>query len=165
MDCLLKAKKSTKLHMKLHSIQTELGPAALSAIEHPIHPIESPHNWGLIFWGRCDRATFGTLLLSSKAAWIADYDIKRKVAIVLYPPDLAGKELAIDTACVDAVCPSCGASEYRSNGRSWECKSCGRCWLKREAKARGGKRAGAGRKSIVRQENRGDRHCEIAPVL
>jgi predicted RNA-binding Zn-ribbon protein involved in translation (DUF1610 family) len=133
--------------MKLHIIATELGAATLASIEAPIGPIDAPEGWGLVFWGRCDRATFGRLLLSSKAVWIADCDINRKVAIVLFPPGLAGKEFPIDTTCVEAICPSCGASDYRSNGRSWECKGCGRSWLKREGKPKGGKRVGAGRKA------------------
>jgi predicted RNA-binding Zn-ribbon protein involved in translation (DUF1610 family) len=133
--------------MKIHSISTELGPASLASIETPIHPIDAPPGWGLIFWGRCDRASFGTLLLSSSATWIADYDMKRKLAIVLHPPEVAGKELAIDTTCVDAICPSCGSTDYRSNGeRLWKCRSCDRQWVKGGAKIRGGRRAGAGRK-------------------
>jgi predicted RNA-binding Zn-ribbon protein involved in translation (DUF1610 family) len=133
--------------MEIHSIQTPIGAALLVSIEEPVHPIDAPKCWGLIFWGRCDRASFGQLLLASSAEWIADFDINQKVAIVLHPPELAGKKLEIDTSCVEATCPKCGASDYRSNGRSWECRSCGRQWLKSGSRPRGGKREGAGRKA------------------
>jgi predicted RNA-binding Zn-ribbon protein involved in translation (DUF1610 family) len=133
--------------MKIYSIATPIGSAILASIEEPIHPIDAPKGWGLIFWGRCDRVTFGTLLLGSSAHWIADFDINQKVAIVLHPPELAGKRLEIDTSPVEATCPNCGASDYRSNGRSWECRSCGRQWLKNGSRTRGGKRENAGRKA------------------
>jgi hypothetical protein len=115
--------------MKIHSITTDLGPALLAA---PTHGVEAPEGWGLIFWGRCGRATFGQIILSSKAKWIADYDIRRKVAVVMWPPEMAGKAMSIDTTCVEAVCPKCGSSNYKSNGeRNWKCKDCDRQWLKR----------------------------------
>ena len=116
--------------MKLHSIATEIGSALLVDIAEPIHPVEAPEGWGLVFWGRSDRATFGTLILSSKAKWIADYDIRAKVAIVMWPPELAGKAMPIDTTCVEAVCPGCGSSNYVSNGVNWQCKDCGKRWRK-----------------------------------
>jgi hypothetical protein len=133
--------------MKLHSIATPIGAATLAEITTPIHGIQGPEDWGLIFWGRCDRATFGQILLSSQAKWIADYDVRAKVAIVIWPEELAGKILEIDTACVDAICPHCGASDYRSDGPSrWLCKSCDRTWAK-NPKPRGGAGRGQGRKS------------------
>jgi hypothetical protein len=116
--------------MKLHSIQTPIGAAILAEIIAPLHGIESPEGWGLIFWGRCDRATFGQIILSSNAEWIADYSPKSKKAIVIWPAELAGKELAIDTTCVDAVCPRCDGSHYIENGINYLCRDCGRQWRK-----------------------------------
>lgn len=123
--------------MKLHSITTDLGAALLVEIADSIHPTEAPEGWGLIFWGRCDRATFGTLILSSKAKWIADYDIRAKVAIVMHPPELAGKTMQIDTTAVDAVCPECGSTDYWASGINWRCKVCDRQWRQKPGGKRG----------------------------
>lgn len=116
--------------MKIYSIATPIGSALLASIEEPVHPIESPKGWGLIFWGRCDRSTFGQLLLASKADWIADFDIKSQEAIVLYPLKFAGKRLEIDTTCVEATCPDCGSTHYVSTGVNWKCRKCDRQWRK-----------------------------------
>ena len=116
--------------MKLHSITTALGPALLVDIAEPRHSVKAPDGWGLIFWGRSDRATFGSIILSSKGKWIADYDVKAKAAIVIWPEELAGKAISIDTTAVDAICPRCGSTEYWSNGINWRCKKCDRQWRK-----------------------------------
>jgi predicted RNA-binding Zn-ribbon protein involved in translation (DUF1610 family) len=120
--------------MKTHSIKTSIGSALLASIEEPVHPIEAPKGWGLIFWGRCDRSTFGQLLLASKADWIADFDIKSQEAIVIYPLKFAGKRLEIDTTCVEAACPDCGSTQYVSTGINWKCKKCDRQWRKSPGK-------------------------------
>ena len=132
--------------MKLHSIITPIGPALLAEILDPALGIDAPEGWGLVYWGRCDRATFGALLLASKAEWIADYDIKAKAAIVLWPDAMVGKVLDIDTACVDAICPHCGSSEYSSAAKNWLCTNCGKRWRKAGAKPRGGSGRGQGRR-------------------
>lgn len=135
--------------MKLHSISTPIGAATLAEIVTPIHGIEGPEDWGLIFWGRCDRATFGQILLSSKAKWIADYDVRAKVAIVLWPAELAGKTFPIDTTCVDATCPHCGSTDYRADGAArWKCRNCDRTFAK-NPKPRGGAGRGQGRKKLT----------------
>lgn len=124
--------------MRLHSISTEKGAATLAEIDDPIHGVEGPKDWGLIFWGRCDRATFGKILLESKAKWIADYDVKLKVATVLWPSSIAGKTFQIDTTCVDAICPHCGASDYRPDGAvRWKCRVCNRTFAKNPTKLAG----------------------------
>jgi hypothetical protein len=133
--------------MKLHQINTPIGSALLVEILEPAHGIDAPEGWGLIYWGRCDRATFGALLLSSRAEWIADYDIKAKVAIILWPTPMAGKAMAIDTACVDVACPHCGCSKCSSAGPNWLCGTCGRRWRKAGAKTRGGNGRGQGRRT------------------
>lgn len=133
--------------MKIHSISTPLGSACLAEIAEPIHAVQVPVGWGLVFWGRCDRATFGKLLLFSTAAWIADYDMQAKQAIVIWPFDLVDQRFEIDASAVDVICPTCGANHYVSNGAgNWKCGACGRQWRKTGAKPRGGKRSGAGRK-------------------
>lgn len=123
--------------MKLHSIATPIGAALLVEIAEPAHGVEAPEGFGLVFWGRCDRATFGQLILSSKATWIADYDIKSKSAIVMHPPELAGKTMQIDTSAVDAVCPGCGSTEYWASGINWRCKVCDRQWRQQSVGRRG----------------------------
>lgn len=119
--------------MRLHSISTSIGAAVLVEISSPIHSIDAPPGYGLIFWGRCNRVTLGTIVLGSKARWIADYDIQSKQAIVLWPPELAGKALDIDTSAVDAICPGCGSTHYISSGINWRCKECDRQWRKTKA--------------------------------
>lgn len=136
--------------MKLHSISTSLGSACLAEIAEPNHPVQVPDGWGLIFWGRCDRAIFGKLVLSSTATWIADYSMHSKQAIIMWPIHLAGQSISVDTSLVDAVCPTCGSTNYVSNGaENWKCSSCGRQWRKAGANPRGGKRVGAGRKRAI----------------
>lgn len=116
--------------MKLHSVATDLGAAMLADLKEPLHPVTAPEGHGIVFWGRCDRATFGQILLGSKAKWIADYDVKRKLAIVMWPENLAGRAMEIDTAIVDPVCPECGSPEYISRGENWQCSRCDRQWRK-----------------------------------
>jgi predicted RNA-binding Zn-ribbon protein involved in translation (DUF1610 family) len=120
--------------MKIHSITTPIGSALLASIEEPTHPIEASQGWGLIFWGRCDRATFGQIILASSAEWIGDYDIKEQEVVIMSPPELAGKRFAIDTACVEATCPNCGSANYISTGINWRCKDCNRQWRKSPGK-------------------------------
>ena len=123
--------------MKIHSITTGLGAACLASIDHPTHPVEAPEGWGLILYGRCNRTQLMTIALGSKAAWIADYDIKRRVAIVIWPSAMAGKTFSIDTSVVDAICPDCGSTEYVSSGVNWRCGRCDRQWRKSSAGKRG----------------------------
>jgi hypothetical protein len=116
--------------LKLYSTQTSIGAACLVSIEAPIHHVDAPEGWGLIFWGRCDRTQLLTIALNAKAAWIADFDINQKVAIVVYPLELTGKILEIDTSCVEAICPGCGSTKYTSSGVNWRCSVCDRQWRK-----------------------------------
>ena len=102
----------------------------LASIEHPSHPVEAPEGWGLVFYGRCDRTQLMTIVLGSKAKWIADFDIKKREAIVVWPADMMGRTFQIDTTAVDAICPECGSTEYASSGVNWRCGKCDRQWRK-----------------------------------
>jgi hypothetical protein len=123
--------------MKIHSITTDLGPAILTEIAAPLHSIEAPGDWGLIFWGRSADTDLLTITLSSKAKWIARYCIKSRRAIVVWPADLAGESMQIDTTPVEAICPHCGGGDYCANGqRTWLCKGCGRQWMRAPKRAK-----------------------------
>jgi hypothetical protein len=124
--------------LKLHSIQTSIGAATLADLSHlPQHPIDITPDWGLIFWGRCDRATFGTIVCNSKAGWIADYLPNDKCAVVIFTnrSDVKlGDRVTFDSACVDAICPGCGSAHYISSGINWRCKDCDRQWRRNPGK-------------------------------
>ena len=131
MRCI---RNRARIFMKIYSITTPIGSALLASIEEPVHPIDVPKGWGLIFWGRCDRSTFGQLLLASKADWIGDYDINTKEVVIMSPLELTGKRFTIDTSCVEVTCPDCGSTYYVSTGINWRCKRCDRQWRKNPGK-------------------------------
>lgn len=128
--------------MKLHSIQTSIGAATFADLNyHPQHPILNLPGWGLVFWGRCDRVTFGTIACNSKAEWIADCSLNDRSAVVIHSnlDDVKlGDRVEFDFACVDAVCPGCGSTHYISSGVNWRCKDCSKQWRK-NAQRRGRK--------------------------
>jgi hypothetical protein len=119
--------------MKFHSIATPHGAAAIVEIVPPLHPIDLPLGYGAILWGRCDRSDLLMIALGLRAEWVADYRIKTKDAIVVTsskPGLKVGTVFAVDTSCVDAICPHCGGSNYVANGVNWLCKDCGKRWRK-----------------------------------
>jgi hypothetical protein len=124
--------------MKLHGIQTLIGAAILADLSYfPHHPVDIAPAWGLILWGRCDRPTFGIIACNSKADWIADYSPSNKCAIVIFTnrSDVKfGDQVNFDSACVDAICPSCGLAHYISSGINWRCKNCDRQWRRNPGK-------------------------------
>lgn len=135
--------------MKIHSITTPIGGAILAQIVEPIHPIEAPEGWGLVFFGRCNRATFAGIVATSTALWIADYNVKTKEAIIMPPSPLAGKTMVIDTSCVEVIirCPACGSDRVQSSDPNWKCGDCGKQWRK-APKPRGGARPRKNKNSI-----------------
>lgn len=135
--------------MKLHSIATAHGAAALIEIIPPLRPIDLPPGYGAILWGRCDRSDLLTIALGLQADWVADYRIKSRDAIVVWSQKkgvTVGVVFEVDTTCVDAICPHCGSHEYSSAGTNWQCRKCGKRWRKAGAKLRGGPGRGQGRR-------------------
>jgi DNA-directed RNA polymerase subunit RPC12/RpoP len=139
--------------MQLKSIPTCRGAACLIDLSAPpIHPTDTPADWGAILWGRCDRVSALTVALSLKSAlWIADYTPNKLAAIVVWSRDPnipIGTKITFDSTLTrDAICPRCGSTRYVLNGGAgYKCKDCDRQW-KPGAKPRGGARVGAGRKA------------------
>lgn len=128
--------------MKIISIETSTGSALLADLSnYPIHPLgEVPDRWGLILWGRCDRAQTLTVALNTAAEWIADYIPNEKAAVVVFSKKEGlklGDRVEFDTNVVDALCPKCSSSNYVSNGSNYLCKECGRQWRKNSKRQRG----------------------------
>jgi hypothetical protein len=128
--------------MKIISIETSSGSALLANLNfHPIHPIGGvPAGWGLVLWGRCDRAQTLTVALNTNSDWIADWIPNEKAAIVVFSKKdglNVGDRVEFDTTVVDALCPKCNSSNYVANGASFLCKDCGRQWKKNSRRQRG----------------------------
>ncbi len=141
--------------MQIKSIPTSHGAACLIDLAAPpIHPIDTPSDWGVILWGRCDRISFGTIALNiASAKWIADYVPNKLAAAVMWSidPDIPiGTDVTFDSTLTrDAICPNCGSTHYILKGKAgYRCKSCGRVW-KPNPKPRGGARVGSGRSKIA----------------
>ena len=139
--------------MKIKSITTSIGAALLIDISHlPRHGQTIPSGWGVVLFGRCSRVEFGLIACNLIGAeWIADYCPNKKAAIVIwsFAPTIVPLQSTVtfdSWEAEDAVCPSCGGTQYVSKSPNWLCKGCGRQWKKNPSDSHGGSRQGSGRK-------------------
>ncbi len=136
--------------MIIKSITTFHGAAVLIEAVAPILiPFNCPPGgWGVVVCG--DRVAAMTVAVNCYgAAWVADYSGRDGRATVIWTDSDVPVGTAIEfdsTLAQNAICPHCGSTQYRSKGRQWQCKGCGKTWLKGDPKPRGGRREGAGRK-------------------
>ena len=122
--------------MQLQSVSTPLGAALLVHLVEPLHPIEAPEGFGLIFRGTLEGAALAVVITSS-ASWIATYSATTRQALVALPKNLEGKRFPVASAEGSVVCPDCGSPHYTSSGSNWRCSKCDRQWRKVSGGVRG----------------------------